>query len=163
MLTVIVSMLSSLFDSGHKTAQAWVDDGRLAQSAPRARVVAIATAVTGDAEGSTVDITLNNEGKLSYADFDHWDVNLEYVNQSGQIERRWLPYSSEVSDDAWTVQGIYLVASLLTDEVVDKGVLNASEEIVLRLRVTPPMQSGSTARAVLTPTKGGPTSIFFTG
>lgn len=163
MITVIITTLLSVFETNQKTAQAWVDDGRLAQSTIFARVVATLAATTGDASGTIVDVTLRNEGNISYADFEQWDVIVHYVDDTGGLGIRWLPYSSSISDNTWTVKGIYLVASEFTDEVVDPDVLNAGEEIVVRLRVTPPMQSGSTGRVVLTPTRGQPASIFFTG
>ena len=163
MITVIVTLLNSVFDSGAEVTEAWLDDAKNEQSASFTHVVAISATVSGDAQRTVVDVTLKNRGDEIYARFKKWDVNVEYVDASGDLVTNWLPYSEEAADDAWTIKGIYLDAAKETSEVVGPGVLNADEEMVVRVRVSPPANDGSTGRVVFTPPEGSPASVLFSG
>ncbi len=163
MITAIVTLLNAVFDSSAEVTEAWLDDAKNEQSASFAHVVATSATVSGDAQRTVVDVTLKNRGDRAYARFKKWDVNVEYVDTSGDLVTSWLAYSEEAADDAWTVKGIYLDAAKETSEVVGPGVLNADEEMVVRVRVTPPANDGSTGRVVLTPPEGSPASVFFSG
>ena len=85
--------------------------------------------------GATVELTLRNDGDTKLADFDQWDVILQYGSGSGNAE--WYAYGS--GSDEWDVEGIYLDASQSTPEAFDPDILNPGEEMVIWVWVSPPV------------------------
>jgi len=106
--------------------------------------------------GGTVEVTLKNEGDTKLADFDRWDVILQY--QSGDVQ--WYPKGSGAN--TWWVEGIYLDYSEGTSEVFDLNILNPEEEIVIQITVSPSVGSPTTNLATIATPNGISASTFFT-
>ena len=106
--------------------------------------------------GSTVEIILRNEGNTKLADFDQWDVILQY--QSGDVQ--WYPNGSGAN--TWGVNGIYLDASEGTGEIFDKNILNPGEEMVIWVSVSPAVGSPTINTATIATPNGISASTFFT-
>jgi len=115
-------------------------------------------------EGTIVEATLSNEGDTKLADFDQWDVIVQYYTTGGDYNIRWLPYTeaAEPGDNQWTVVGIYLDAAAATPEVYEPGILNPGEEIVIRMGVSPPVGVGTTNLATIATPNGISASVIFT-
>jgi hypothetical protein len=114
--------------------------------------------------GDIVEVTLRNEGDTKLADFDRWDVIVQYYTTGGDYIIKWLPYTEEVepADDQWTVAGIYSDASKGIGEVFEPGILNPGEEIVIRMRVLPVVAKVTTNLATIATPNGISVSIAFT-
>jgi archaellum component FlaF (FlaF/FlaG flagellin family) len=111
---------------------------------------------------SVVDVTLKNSGQTKLADYDKWDVIVQYTDVNGIKQVRWIPYSSSgPGNNQWTAKGIYLDAGSLTPEVYDIGILNPGEEIVLETKLDPALHEGSAnVISVNTPNGVSVTTIF---
>ena len=114
--------------------------------------------------GSVVEITVKNEGETKLADYDEWDVVLNYytewITKPYRIE--YFPYSAGIGDDQWTVTGIYSDASESMPEVYEPGILNPGEEMVVWVRVNPSVGTGTTNLATVATLNGITASTVFT-
>lgn len=94
--------------------------------------------------GSIVRIKIRNSGQAKLADFDRWDVVVQYYSDPIFTEDpdiynvAWLPYTEgSLGNMQWTISGIYVDATALTPEVFEPGILNPDEEMVLQARLAP--------------------------
>ncbi len=113
------------------------------------------------ASGAIVEFSLANTGTTMLADFDTWDLIVQYESVHGD-EIAWLPYvEGEPGQSEWTVVGIYLDAASATPEVYDPGIVNAGETMVVRARLQPPVMVGSTNLVtIVTGTGLSATTVF---
>jgi hypothetical protein len=163
MITSLMAILNSIFEGNQKSSRAFLyEAGALAEQA-RASVSVVSATAFNESAGSDIDITVRNTGAISYGDFRDWDINVEYLDGAQQLNSQRLGYAEATTQGAWTVQGIYRDASASTAEIIGPDVLDAGEEAVLRLSVTPAIQAESTGRVVVTPPIGGTASAFFNG
>jgi hypothetical protein len=96
--------------------------------------------------GSVVSITLRNDGDIKLADFDQWDVILQY---GGNAE--WYPYGSGA--EYWTKT---------IDEAFEPGILNPGEEMTIWVWVDPSVGSPTTNLATIVTPNGITASTVFT-
>lgn len=96
------------------------------------------TAATKNA-GANVELTFRNTGSAKVADFEQWDVIVQYYTVQDAYLVKWIPYAESATpgDNKWGVGGIYLTAATLTPEVYEPGILNPGEEMVVRLKLFP--------------------------
>ena len=111
--------------------------------------------------GSLVRITLKNEGDTKSADFDQWDVIVEYDSLASGDIVGWLPYDDPSEDRYWD-KVIYLDASEGTGEAFEPNILNPGEEIVVQLHITPSVKVGTNNRATIVTDNGISASTVFT-
>ncbi|GEM_PF-1368085 len=128
-----------------------------------ADVRAIAGVETGSGTYSEVDVTLTNAGKLSYAVFSKWDVVVKYDADAGPETRLYVPYSATAANNTWRVQQHYLDSGVSSPELVEPGVLNPGEEVVIRIRVSPQVENGTVGEVVISPPLGKAAYIQFNG
>ena len=108
--------------------------------------------------GSVIEITLKNTGSLKLADFDRWDVLVQYYASAGTYRMAWLPYTAQtLNDNQWTVVGIYVDAAFLAAEVYDPDILDPGEEMILRVKVAPSV--GLTTTNMVTIGAGNGTNV----
>ena len=100
--------------------------------------------------GDNIDITLRNDGDTKLADFEQWDVILQYTGSS--LLTQWHPYGPGV--DHWTY--------LINEDVFDPDILNPGEEIVIQIWVSPPVAAGTTNLATVATPNGITASTIFT-
>ncbi len=114
------------------------------------------------ATGDVVELTVRNDGSVRLADFARWDVVLEYMGPTARMAR-WYPYvdAPDPGLDQWTVAGIYLDAAAGQPEVYNPGILDPGEEMVIRVKVSPPVKVGSSNMAIIGTPSGVSTSVFF--
>lgn len=104
--------------------------------------------------GGTVEITIRNEGSTKLADFEWWDVILQYY-EAGGYRVEWYPFGE------WSVEGIYLDASETIVETFDPNILNPGEEMVIWVSVSPAVVVATTNQAtVVTPNGISASSVF---
>ena len=109
-----------------------------------------------------VNVTLENSGQTKLADFDKWDVIVQYYDDGGSYYVKWLPYTEgTLGDNEWEKVGIYLDAGDETPEVFEPNVLNPGEEIKIRAQLNPSVGAGTTNLVVISTPNGIPASISF--
>ncbi len=112
--------------------------------------------------GAIVEFTLRNTGSIKLADFDRWDVIIQY--QAGEKQILWLPYRlAPLADNHWMVAGLYHQSAQTVPESIEPGVLNPGEEIVLQARLNPPIAAGSPAQILISTGSGSSVSTVFSG
>lgn len=126
----------------------------------RARTELSLLDTSSEEQGAVLEVTLENEGSTRLSGFPGWDVVIQYYDSDGDYHIQWLPYSaSEPGANQWTVSGIFMEAPK-TPEIFEPGILNPGEEVVIRARVSPPVEEQETMMVVSTP-NGVVTSITF--
>lgn len=113
--------------------------------------------------GANVELTFRNTGSAKVADFDQWDVIVQYYTVQDVYVMKWLPYvdSTTPSDNKWGVDGIYLTAATATPEVYEPDILNPGEEIVIRLKLLPIVGPRTTNLVVIALSNGVSQSAIF--
>ena len=104
---------------------------------------------------STVRVTLVNEGRVALGAFADWDVIFE-VQKAPGLGISFLAYTTSASPAAgeWTEEGIYLNAASSTPEIVDPGVLNPGEEMVVLANPTTAVKANTYDRVVFSTPNG---------
>jgi hypothetical protein len=161
MLAVTFAVLGDVLPRARAPLDSNAAINRADAEASMGALAAVGAVATEDGGGATVDITILNEGNLSYANFEDWDINIRYTNAAGTLATRWFPYASAVQDDRWTTNGLYLDEGAATGESLEPGVLNPLEYAVLRVRIADGTLAGTRGWAVVTPPAGSPASVFF--
>jgi hypothetical protein len=126
------------------------------------------TSAETQASGSIVRVKVRNSGQTKLADFDRWDVVVQYYSEPLFEEApdiynvEWLPYA-ETSPNTmqWTVSGIYVNADTLTPEVFEPGILNPDEELVIQAVVSPTVAMTTTNLITVNTLNGISTSSHF--
>jgi hypothetical protein len=158
-LLITVSMLAHAFLSAQDALlESW--RGMEERMGERSRTSLSSVVAEAKNLGGTVEITLRNDGDTKLADFDRWDVILQYTAGDGQRRTGWYPYG--LGQNEWTKVGIFLDASAGTAEVFDAGILNPGEEIVLQVSVNPWVRSPSTNLVTAVAPNGIAVSTVFT-
>ena len=104
----------------------------------QARTILTPITATTKSAGSIVEVTFRNDGSVKLADFDNWDVILQYYTDTPTYETDWYPYTdSFLSNNQWTMVGIYMDAATTTAEIFEPGILNPGEELVMQIQVMP--------------------------
>ncbi|MCC9077387.1 hypothetical protein FKZ61_014875 [Litorilinea aerophila] len=112
--------------------------------------------------GSVVEAILRNQGSVKLADFQEWDVIVHYYTASGGYHVKWLPFTPATpTDNQWTVAGLYLQA-LSTPEVYEPDIFNPDEEMVIQIRLLPPVGPNTTNQLTVITENGVAASTFFT-
>lgn len=96
--------------------------------------------------GTLVELTIKNSGSTKLADFEQWDLLLQYYTATGTYLTDWYPYvaPSSPGDNQWRVVGIYLNAATTATEIYEPGILNPGEELLVRVRLAPAVGPGTT-------------------
>jgi archaeal flagellar protein FlaF len=106
--------------------------------------------------GGTVEVTLRNDGQTKLADFAHWDMIVKYDTGTQSLIEQ-LPYGSGVNQ--WAPTAILAGDGLA--EVLDPGILNPDEQIVLRVLLSPAVGLGTrNAVTVVTPNGISASAVF---
>lgn len=158
LLAVTILLLASLmigrssFSSFQTLGDAWLD----AEEHSIERVRSDITITSVSPSGSDVDVTVRNDGATPIVDFSRMDVVVQYQDTGG-TQTKYIPFTTESApqpDDTWR-------PLLLTDDVIDPGVLNTDESMTIRIVLDPAPASGSHWVQVTTEL-GISASTFFT-
>ena len=108
-----------------------------------------------------IRITLTNEGDIAVGRFGDWDVIFEIQQSPGlAITRLAHTTSSFPASNEWTVQGIYLDATALTGEIVDPGILNPGEEMIVLANPNPPFGGDRYGRVIFVTSNGATAKVM---
>jgi hypothetical protein len=117
--------------------------------------IASVSATADPVLGNWVDVTLRNTGTSKLANYEQWDVILQYTDAFGATRIQWYPYLT-----GWSKQ-IYQTAPTVP-EVFDPGIFNPGEEMTIRVNVAVAIQNGSTNLATIATPNGITASSIFT-
>jgi hypothetical protein len=114
---------------------------------------------TSQPTANTLEITLENSGQTRLADFNKWDVIVQYYDGAGTYYTKWLPYTEgTLGDNEWEVVWIQLNGAA---EVYEPNVLNPEEQIKIRAQLNPSVGAGTTNMVVVATPNGIPVSTYF--
>jgi hypothetical protein len=153
LLLAILTLSYSFLSAQDAVLESWQEmEERLGE---RARTDISPLEATTNPLGDIVEVTFKNEGDTKLADFDRWDVILQYGN--GDVQ--WYPYGAGRSK--W-LEDIYLDASEGTGEIFDLNILNPKEEIVIQiwLPLTDTVPVGTHLATVATPNGISASTVF---
>jgi len=125
----------------------------------RARTSITSLSANTIAPGDSVQVTLKNDGSTKLADFDQWDVILQYSDGATQ-QIRWYPNGTGANE--WQVTGIYQSTSPSVPEAVDPGIFDPGEEMVMTISVSPSVGTSTTNIATVATPNGIAASTVFT-
>jgi len=107
----------------------------------------------------TLEVTLENSGQTKLADFDKWDVIVQYYDGTGTYYSKWLPYTEgTLGDNEWELVWIRLNGAA---EIFEPNVLNPEEEIMIRAQLNPSAGAGTTNMVVVATPSGITASTYF--
>ena len=159
-----ITAVNTVLDSGSARAVSLaVSDERLVVELETSVSLVSATAST-DADSTRVDIVITNDGNRSLGSFDEWDVTVRY-EQNGAPEETvvHLSYSATESDNTWTDASFWIDYDNSVVELIEPGRLNPLEEMLMRIRLNPLVQSSTTGEVTVTTPTGLTGTIFFDG
>ena len=108
---------------------------------------------------NTLEITVENSGQTRLADFDKWDVIVQYYDSAGIYHITWLPFTKEtLGDNEWQEAWIRING---VQEVYEPNVLNPKEQMLIRAQLNPPVGAGTTNMAVVATPSGITASTYF--
>lgn len=133
------------------------------RSEDQARTALTLLAAETKSAGAFVELTFRNTGSTKLADFDEWDVVVQYYTAPSAYVITWLPYVATTipSDNQWAIGGLYLSAATAVPEVYEPDILNPGEEIVMRIKLFPVVGPNTTNLATIAVTNGVGQSAFF--
>lgn len=155
LVLAVVGLSSHVF-----ATQAAISDATLAmqeREGERQRTQLKPLGVTTSAQGDFVQVTLRNTGSTKLADFDEWDVILHYSDGANTLTS-WYPYGTQVNN--WSEQ-LFTTADPATPEVIEPGIFNPGEEIVVTINVSPALGTGTTDLVAVSTPNGVTTSEVF--
>lgn len=108
---------------------------------------------------SPLQIVLKNTGQSKTADYEKWDVIVQYYDEANQYHVEWLPYSAGgAQTNEWGVGWIHLNDE---PEKFEPGVLNPGEQIMIDTQLDPPVGPGTTNMVVVSTPSGVTCSTYF--
>jgi hypothetical protein len=109
--------------------------------------------------GNTLEITLENSGQTRLADFDKWDIIVQYYDGTGAYHIIWLPYTQDtLGDNEWEIAWIRYNGA---PEIFEPNVLNPKEQMLVRAQLNPAVGAGTTNMAVVATPNGITASTYF--
>jgi hypothetical protein len=126
----------------------------------RTELTPVSTNITLVDGSDPLEVVLNNNGQTKIADFEKWDIIVQYFDDSGNYCVEWLPYVEGSSQPyEWDVGWIKMNGKA---EVFDPGVLNPGEQIMLKTRLDPSVGLNTTNMIVISTPSGVTCSTYFT-
>ena len=111
---------------------------------------------------STVRVTLANDGRVALGRFSDWDVIFE-IQKPPDLKISYLTYTQNASPGAnqWTVGAIYLNAASSTPEIVDLGIFNPGEDMVVLANPSPSVEANTDDRVTFVTANGVTVKVMF--
>lgn len=104
-------------------------------------------------------VMVHNCGKLHIAQFEHWDVFVQYYDGDNTMYIDSLSYTANnnPSVNEWTVAAIYTDTNLINQEIYEPDIINPGEVAWLKLNLNP-QPGGSTTNLVTISSPNGITA-----
>jgi len=125
----------------------------------RTELTPISTNITLLAGADPLEIVLENTGQTKMADFEKWDVIVQYYDGSGGYHIEWLPYAEGGAGTyEWEVGWIRLYGQA---ETFEPNVLNPGEQIMIKTWLDPSVGASTTNMVVISTPTGITSSTYF--
>jgi flagellar protein FlaF len=106
-----------------------------------------------------VEIILENTGQTKMADFEKWDVIIQYYDDEGGYNIIWLPFNpGGATTNQWGVGWIRLNGET---ETFEPNVLNPGEQIMIEVELNPSVGEDTTNMVVISTPSGITCSTYF--
>ena len=156
----LATLLGAALGASGKSAEAWVAESRAAYAASIGDIRTVSATAQESGGTTVIDVTVENTGTLAYADWDKWDVSVQYTTSTGTVSIQHLGYASTLAAGKWTVIGTYVDATT-AEAGVEPDAFNPTEQMVVRLQVSPLAGSNNTGMVVITTQDALSTRILF--
>ena len=153
-----VTLVSSAISPIDSLTNSWKQMTQQSEEIARTDIDATDATVPAPYSGTRVEITIRNEGKVSLCNYDSWDVIVQYYSDNTSYSAEWLPYTTSLADNNWTVSGIYFNGS---SETFEPDILNPGEDMKLLMQLDPPVMTNSTNWATISTANGVSTRVLF--
>lgn len=160
-----MTMSQGFLSSVDSNATTWTQMGERDRDILRTEISNVVPTDPGEGVGGLANVyaTLANTGQTKLADFDEWDVIVQYYDTGGSKVIKWLPYNSSTpGDNEWTVVGIYLDTGG-TPEVFEPNIFNPGEVMKIQLKLNPLVGDETTNLVTISTPNGVSASAFFRG
>jgi hypothetical protein len=107
--------------------------------------------------GTTVEVALRNDGNTKLADFERWDVIVQYHQSGGGYAQEWLQYAELGGTNKWMVN--FLEGTIGTFE---PRILNPGEQMVIQISLDPAVAMTTTNLVTIATPNGISASAVFT-
>ncbi|MGD1119136.1 MAG: hypothetical protein ABR886_06570 [Dehalococcoidales bacterium] len=125
----------------------------------RTELTPVSTNLTLVSGPSPLEIVLQNTGQTKMADYEKWDIIVQYYDDTNNYHVEWLPYSaSGAKTNEWGVGWIHLNDQA---EIFEPNVLNPGEQIMIATQLDPPVGTGTTNMVVISTPSGVTSSTYF--
>jgi hypothetical protein len=154
-----MAMSNGFMTSVDTSASGLQNIGNNVDSIIRTELTPVSTNISSDAGGDPLEIILKNTGQTKMADYDKWDIIVQYYDDSGAYHVQWLPYvhgTNAVYE--WDVGWIELNGG---PEVFEPGVFNPGEEIMIKTKLFPLVGSNTINMVTISTPSGVTCSTYF--
>lgn len=159
-LTAGLNIFQTSLDTQEQLMTSWQEMEERTDDRVRTQLTPISATVQNN--GAQVQLTLRNDGSASLADFDEWDLFMQYYSSGDVYNINWYPYTSGLpSGNQWTAT-IYTDAAGGLPELYEPGILNPDEELLLQLNIAPGIGLTTTNRLTLSTHNGITASTIIT-
>lgn len=110
--------------------------------------------VTLQPDLQTLDLSVLNEGQTRLTDYGRMDLIVTYQTSAGSVTK-WLPFSTSLSSDTWSLVGI-------SGDAFEPGLFNPGETAQIVVDLAEPAIAGQANRIVIVSDSGATTSAPFT-
>jgi hypothetical protein len=125
----------------------------------RTELSPVSTNITLVSGPDPLNIVLKNTGQTKIADFEKWDVIVQYFDDAGQYHVQYLTYvDKSIAPYEWDVGWIKMNGQ---SEIFDPGVLNPGEQIMIQTRLDPSVGVNTTNMVVISTPTGITCSTYF--
>lgn len=133
--------------------------GQRTDSYIRTMLTPISTNVTLCTGPDLLEIVLENTGQTKMADFDKWDVIVQYYDDNHNYYIKWLPFSALGGTvNEWGISSIKLNGE---PEQFEPNVLNPQEQIKIKTWLNPSIGANTTNLVVISTPSGISCSTYF--
>lgn len=159
-----ITAVYTVLNSGTDRALALADSNERLVAELETSIGLVSATASADAGSTRVDIVITNDGRRVLGSFEDWDVTVRYEPGGAPEETLvHLSYSTTESDNTWTDESFWIDYGNSVAELVEPGRLNPLEEMVMRVRLNPPIQASTTGEVTITTPAGLTGTIFFDG
>jgi hypothetical protein len=125
----------------------------------RTELSPVSTSIELAAGADPLEIVLENTGQIKLADYDKWDVIIQYFDDSDIYHVQWLPYvPATTATYEWDVGWIKMEGQT---EVFEPGVLNPGEQIMIKTKLDPSVGADTMNMVVISTPSGVTCSTYF--